>query len=173
MSIDVTKLIAQAKAAGITIATAESCTGGLVSHRLTNISGSSAYVVGGVVAYSNAVKREVLGVEEAALVAHGAVSEVVAQQMAQGVRERLGADIGVATTGIMGPTGGSDEKPVGTVWFGYADAHGTHAERHRYNKDREINKALTSTTALNIVRLKLLERFAEVGSTKGESWTHI
>ena len=145
---------------GLTIATAESCTGGLLAHRLTNVSGSSAYMLGGVVAYANEVKVRVLGVDPAALERHGAVSEVVARQMAEGVREKLGASVGVATTGVMGPTGGTPDKPVGTVWVGYADAEGSHARRFRFAHDRLTNKALSSTMALNMVRVSLLKKEA-------------
>ncbi|WP_456426220.1 competence/damage-inducible protein A [Rhodocaloribacter sp.] len=143
---------------GLTIATAESCTGGLVCHRLTNVSGSSAYVLGGVVAYANAVKKDVLGVDPEALETYGAVSEAVARQMAEGARRRLGASVAVSTTGIMGPTGGTPEKPVGTVWVGFAGADGSWARRYRFAHDRRTNKALTSTMALNMVRVSLLEK---------------
>lgn len=143
------------KARGQTIAVAESCTGGFVLNRLTNIPGSSAYVVGGVVAYGNGVKMSKLGVSGAALEQEGAVSEAVARQMARGIRERLGADIGIATTGVAGPSGGTPEKPVGTVWIGYADASGEEARLLRLAKDRLLNKALTSAAVLNEVRRRL------------------
>jgi len=105
---------------GLVLATAESCTGGLIGQRVTAVSGSSGYYAGGVIAYSNAVKVELLGVSEADLEEYGAVSAPVAEAMAYGVMERLGADIAVSTTGIAGPTGGSDEKPVGLVYIGLA-----------------------------------------------------
>ena len=143
------------KAHGQTVAVAESCTGGFVLNRLTNVPGSSAYVVGGVVAYGNAVKAEQLGVSEAALDAEGAVSEVVARQMAEGIREHLGADIGVSTTGVAGPGGGTPEKPVGTVWIGYADASGSEARLLRLAQDRLLNKQLTSIAVLNNLRWRL------------------
>ena len=117
-------VLARLGAAGTTIAFAESCTGGLCAARLTDVAGSSAVLLGGVVAYSNAAKQALLGVDEALLVAHGAVSEAVAQAMAEGVRRRFGADRAVATTGIAGPGGGSAKKPVGTVCFAIADADG-------------------------------------------------
>ena len=101
-----------------TIATAESCTGGLIGDRLTNVSGSSSYFKGGIVAYSNAVKEEAVGVSKATLESVGAVSEETALEMARGVREKLNADIGISTTGIAGPTGGTEEKPVGLVFVG-------------------------------------------------------
>ena len=142
---------------GLTVAVAESCTGGLVLHRLTNISGSSAYLVGGMVAYANAVKMDGLGVDALALEQHGAVSEIVAKQMAQGVRARLNADVGLSTTGVAGPTGGTPDKPVGTVWIGYADAGGEVAVLKHFVKNREMNKALASTAVLDLARRKLLE----------------
>ncbi len=142
---------------GLTIAVAESCTGGLVLHRLTNTSGSSAYVVGGVVAYSNDVKMSALGVEEEALAQHGAVSEVVARQMARGVCKHLGADVGISTTGVAGPTGGTPEKPVGTVWIGYADARGDFAQFNRFGKDRAMNKTRSATAALDLARRQIME----------------
>jgi nicotinamide-nucleotide amidase len=110
-----------------TLACAESCTGGLLLARLTDVPGSSDVLLGGVVAYANAAKTALLGVPEDLLAAHGAVSEPVAAAMAQGVRARLGADLGVATTGIAGPSGGSEAKPVGTVCFGIADSVGVRA----------------------------------------------
>ena len=141
---------------GLTIAVAESCTGGLVANEITNVSGSSAYMLGGVVAYSNAVKREILGVDEGVLETEGAVSEIVARQLAEGVRRKLGADIGISTTGIAGPTGGTPEKPVGTVWIGYADEEGTDAVLLHLVTERILNKELTSTYILNYVRRRLL-----------------
>lgn len=146
------------RAHGSTVATAESCTGGLVAHRLTNVSGSSDYFLGSVVAYANPVKVNVLGVDSTVLETHGAVSEPVARQMARGVRERLGADVGVATTGIAGPTGGTPEKPVGTIWIGYADASGTEARRLQFVEDRAVNKELFSTAALDMIRGQLQHR---------------
>ncbi len=146
---------------GLTLATAESCTGGFVAHRLTNVSGSSAYFVGSVVSYANAVKRNQLGVSAAALEEYGAVSEPVARQMARGVREALGTDIGIATTGIAGPTGGTPDKPVGTLWLGYADADTTRAVELHFTQDRTLNKELFSTSALELIRRQLLRREEE------------
>lgn len=143
---------------GLTVATAESCTGGFVAHRLTNVSGSSSYTAGGVVAYANSVKVKVLGVDPETLEAHGAVSEPVARQMAQGVREALGADVGVSTTGIAGPTGGTPDKPVGTIWVGYADDQGERAVRLQFTEDRMLNKELFSTSALDLIRRQLRDR---------------
>jgi nicotinamide-nucleotide amidase len=141
---------------GLTIALAESCTGGYVLNRLTNAAGSSAYVLGGVVAYSNDVKINQLGVNPAVLETEGAVSEAVARQMAAGARERMKADIGVSTTGIAGPSGGTPDKPVGLVWVGYADATGDAAFRLQLAEERLLNKELSSTALLNIIRRRLL-----------------
>jgi nicotinamide-nucleotide amidase len=140
---------------GLTVATAESATGGYIGHRLTNVPGSSDYYLGGVVAYANSVKVGRLGVSEATLEADGAVSEAVARQMARGVREATGASIGISTTGIAGPGGGTDEKPVGTVWIGYADDETEHAVRQKFLQDRMMNKDLFSTAALDVIRRQL------------------
>ena len=150
------------KARGLTVAVAESCTGGFVLNRLTNVPGSSAYVAGGVVAYGNGVKVDALGVSGAALDEEGAVSEAVARQMARGIRDRLGADVGVSTTGVAGPSGGTPEKPVGTVWIGYADAAGDEARRLSLTGDRLLNKELTSTAVLNEIRHRLGESLRSV-----------
>jgi nicotinamide-nucleotide amidase len=124
-----------------TIATAESCTGGLVSHLFTNIPGSSNFFERGVVTYSNQAKIELLGVSEASLNQFGAVSEQVAKEMAAGIRQHSKTDWGVSTTGIAGPTGGSEEKPVGMVWIGIARPSGdTEAYRYRFTDARVINK---------------------------------
>jgi nicotinamide-nucleotide amidase len=149
------------RAAGRTIASAESATGGLIGHRLTGVSGSSAYYEGSVVAYANRIKRSVLGVRADAIEEHGAVSEPVALQMAGGVRDALDVDVGVATTGIAGPTGGTEEKPVGTVWLGYADGVGARAVRRQFVEDRTLNKELFATAALDLVRRRLEERTDE------------
>jgi nicotinamide-nucleotide amidase len=139
-----------------TIAAAESATGGLIGHRLTSVSGASDYFLGSIVAYANAVKQTVLGVDDAALREHGAVSEAVAVQMAEGVRETLNTTIGISTTGIAGPTGGTPEKPVGTVWVGVADADGAHATHHQFVEDRTLNKELFASAALERARRGLL-----------------
>ncbi|MFB6097871.1 MAG: competence/damage-inducible protein A [Salinibacter sp.] len=135
-----------------TIATAESATGGLIGHRLTSVSGASDYFLGSIVAYANAVKQDLLGVDEAALEEHGTVSEAVAVQMAKGAREVLGTTMAVSTTGIAGPTGGTPDKPVGTVWVGYADASDAQAKRHRFVEDRTLNKKLFASAALDRAR---------------------
>ena len=146
----------------MTLALAESCTGGYVANQFTNVSGASAYILGGVVAYSNAAKTGLLNVDPAVLEAEGAVSRRVALQMARGARKLLQADIGISTTGIAGPTGGTPGKPVGTVWIGYADARGEKARLLHLKKDRMLNKALTSTAVLNLVRTRLREEIDEV-----------
>ena len=135
---------------GLTLATAESCTGGTIASQLTAQAGASAYFKGGVVAYSNEVKECALGVQHSTLEAHGAVSEETAREMAEGVRMRLGADLAIATTGIAGPDGGTPEKPVGTVWIAVADATHTEAQllsfpgrRRQQNIDRTVNQAFS------------------------------
>lgn len=122
---------------GVTLATAESCTGGTLASRLTALAGASAYFRGGVVAYSNEVKECALGVKHATLEAYGAVSEETVREMAEGVRQRLRADYGVATTGVAGPGGGSPAKPVGTVWMAIASADGTEAKLLHYGDRRQ------------------------------------
>lgn len=143
---------------GLTLATAESCTGGLVSHRVTNVSGSSDYYCGGAVVYGNSQKVSLLDVDEETLRTHGAVSEAVAKQLAEGIRVRLGTDLGLATTGVAGPGGGTPEKPVGTVWIGYADERGAYAVKLQFVSDRLLNKRLSATAALAILRRQLLRR---------------
>lgn len=146
----------QLRRAGRTVAVAESCTGGLLAERITSVPGSSDVFLGGVVAYADAAKTALLGVPAEAIREHGAVSEPVARAMAEGVRERLGADYGVSTTGISGPGGGSDEKPVGTVWVGVADAAGTHAQSFVFPFDRARHRQVTSQVALDWIRRSLL-----------------
>ena len=133
---------------GLTLATAESCTGGNIARLLTAQAGASTYFKGGVVAYSNEVKESALGVKHSTLEAHGAVSEETVREMVEGVRTRLGADLAIATTGIAGPDGGTAEKPVGTVWIAVADATHTEAKllqfganRRQQNIDRSTNQA--------------------------------
>lgn len=135
----------------LTLATAESCTGGLLASRLTDVAGSSGYFLGGVVSYAYSAKETLLGIEHALLVAEGAVNETVAQQMARSVRERLGADVAVSITGVAGPTGGTPEKPVGLVWIGLADAQGERAERYLWASDRIGNKRQSVEKALQLL----------------------
>jgi nicotinamide-nucleotide amidase len=141
---------------GKTLAVAESCTGGLVAQKLTDVPGSSAYFLGGVVAYSDASKRALLGVPAELLAAHGAVSDAVARAMAEGARARFGADLAVATTGIAGPGGGSAEKPVGLVHIALADGAHTHADHFVFPLDRPRHRVLSAQVALDWVRRSLL-----------------
>lgn len=142
--------------AGATVAVAESCTGGLVGHRLTNVPGASKYVLGAVVAYHNRVKIELLGVPEDLIARHGAVSREVALAMARGVRRLTGADFSVATTGIMGPDGGSEDKPVGTVWIAVDGKVGeTQVVLLRLGTDRVRNKERAATGALDLLRRRI------------------
>jgi nicotinamide-nucleotide amidase len=138
------------------IATAESCTGGLIGNLLTNISGSSKYFERGVICYSNAAKVELLKVDEDVIADNGAVSLEVAMQMAEGVKATSGADIGVATTGIMGPTGATADKPVGLVYIGYCDEKVCTAKKFIFGDDRLLNKQRTAQAALDFVRRQLL-----------------
>jgi nicotinamide-nucleotide amidase len=138
-----------------TLATAESCTGGLVGHRITMVSGSSDYYLGGVIAYSNAVKERELGVNPATLATHGAVSAEAAREMAEGVRTRFSADFGLSLTGIAGPTGGMAEKPVGLVFIALADRARTWVRRHQFNGDRARIKDWSSQMALDLLRRRL------------------
>jgi nicotinamide-nucleotide amidase len=143
---------------GLTLATAESCTGGLIAKWLTDIPGSSDYFAGGIVAYSNSVKTGQLNVPVEIIEEYGAVSEEVAVAMARGARERLEVDIGLSVTGIAGPEGGTDEKPVGTVCFGLVWEGGEFAERRHIAGDRDFVRKRSAQRALDMVRLYLLER---------------
>jgi nicotinamide-nucleotide amidase len=139
-----------------TLALAESCTGGFISHRLTNVPGASAVLLAGLVTYSNDAKQQFLGVRPETLAAHGAVSEAVAREMAEGARTRTGADYAIAVTGIAGPGGGTEEKPVGTVWLALSDAAGTVAKRKLNTFDRETFKYVTAQQALEMLRRRVL-----------------
>ncbi len=139
----------------LTIVTAESCTGGLIAHLITNVPGSSGYFLGGVVSYSNALKRDLLGVPDATLERYGAVSEETALAMAKGARERFGADIAVSVTGIAGPGGGTTAKPVGLTWIGLAKADTAFARQFVWGGDREENKHLSATAALDLIAAHL------------------
>lgn len=138
------------------IAVAESCTGGLVCHRLTNVAGSSAYFVRGEVAYSDQAKETVLGVPRAMIVRHGAVSQAVAQAMASGIRDAAGTDLAIGITGIAGPGGGSEQKPVGLTYIAIASSEGIASREFRFLADRGTNKLLASQAALDLVRRHLL-----------------
>lgn len=138
-----------------TVGTAESCTGGLIAHLLTEVAGSSAYVLGGIVAYANSIKEQALGVPAAMLIQHGAVSEPVAIAMAEGARRALHVDYAVSVTGIAGPGGGTPEKPVGLVYIAVATPSGTYSAKYSWNStDRSLNKQKSAEAALRL----LLER---------------
>jgi competence/damage-inducible protein CinA-like protein len=140
-----------------TLALAESCTGGLISHRITRISGSSAYYYGGAVTYSNEAKVKFLGVKPATLEKYGAVSEQTAVEMSRGIREKTGASVGLSVTGIAGPSGGTPEKPVGTVWISLARRNNHEARQFQFHGERERVILGTSQAALNWLRLTLFE----------------
>ncbi|SFG33767.1 competence/damage-inducible protein A [Pontibacter chinhatensis] len=140
---------------GLTVATAESCTGGLLAHKLTSIAGSSAYFIGSVIAYHNEVKIQELHVAPETLQQHGAVSEATVRAMAENVRLKFDTDIGLATSGIAGPDGGTPDKPVGTIWIAYADKYKTVAKLLNYNKGRLLNIEYTAMAVLNLLRQSL------------------
>lgn len=142
----------------LTIAVAESCTGGFIANRLTDISGSSVYFERGLVTYSNAAKISMLGVPAEIIEKHGAVSEETARLMAEGVRKLAGTDLGLSSTGIAGPTGGSPEKPVGTVYIALADANGTTCLHHAFRWDRKRNKQVSAEAALMMLKKYLQEK---------------
>ncbi len=136
----------------LTLATAESCTGGYIAHLITSVPGASEYFQGSVVAYSNRVKQEMLGVSEQSLISHGAVSEEVVREMAEGARKRFMTDIAVAVSGIAGPDGGTIEKPVGTVWIAVATKKGITAKKFMFGEHRGRNIRRAALAALNMVR---------------------
>lgn len=135
----------------LTVATAESCTGGLLAHLLTNISGSSEYFERGVITYSNKSKMELLGVPQETIKEYGAVSKQTAKAMAIGIKEQANVDIGISTTGIAGPTGGTKEKPVGLVYIGIATSRKTEVKRFLFSKDRLQNKEKTCYKTLEFL----------------------
>ena len=141
-----------------TLALAESCTGGFIANRITNVSGASAVLWGSGVTYANDAKKKWLGVSETTLATYGAVSEETAREMAEGARRVSGSDYAISVTGIAGPTGGSDEKPVGTVFIGIAEASGSRVYRFVNRFDRETFKYVTSQQALEILRRALLKK---------------
>ena len=144
------------KERNLTFATAESCTGGHIAHKLTTIPGSSAYFLGGIVSYSNEMKMRQLDVQASTLEANGAVSEPVVEEMAKGVIANIGADISLSISGIMGPGGGSEEKPVGTVWMAVADKDRVVTEKLTIGKNRITNIQYASVKGLDLVRRFLL-----------------
>lgn len=139
-----------------TLALAESCTGGLLAHKITNVPGASSVLLAGLVTYANAAKEKFLGVRPETLAAHGAVSEAVAREMAEGARRVTGADWALAITGIAGPAGGTAEKPVGTVFIALAAADGTEVERALNALGREAFKEATAMQALELLRRAIL-----------------
>lgn len=140
-----------------TLAVAESCTGGLISHTLTNVPGSSKYFMRGIVAYSNETKMELLNVPADIIETHGAVSRETAEAMAVGVQKTSGTDIGLSVTGIAGPDGGTPEKPVGLVFIGYSDGQNIDVQKHIFFKERLVNKTRTAITALDFLRKHLIQ----------------
>ncbi|HKI46805.1 MAG TPA: CinA family protein, partial [Balneolales bacterium] len=143
------------RSGGTTLSTAESCTGGLLAGRITDVPGSSDYFKGTVVAYDNEVKKSILGVSKEALDKHGAVSKEVAIEMARGVAKALGTDYALSTTGIAGPGGGTPEKPVGTIWIGFWSNDEELAIKLQLTKDRLINREQTVVIALDLLRRRL------------------
>ena len=149
----IVRLLTERKA---TLALAESCTGGCIANRVTNVPGASAVLLAGLVTYSNAAKQKFLGVHAETLARHGAVSEPVAREMAEGARQQTQADYALAVTGIAGPSGGTPEKPVGTVFIGLAGPSGTVVERQFNPYDRETFKQVTAQQALELLRRTIL-----------------
>ncbi|MFD2248063.1 competence/damage-inducible protein A [Pontibacter ruber] len=149
------------KERGLTIATAESCTGGFLAHKITSISGSSAYYQGSVIAYHNEVKIRELNVKPETLKQHGAVSEATVREMAENIRLKFGTSIGVATSGIAGPDGGTPDKPVGTIWIAYADKDKTRTKLLNFNKNRLLNIEYAALAVLNLIRQSLVATVEE------------
>ena len=146
-------VIVRALTAGrLTLALAESCTGGCIAHRITNVPGASAVLLAGMVTYANVAKTKFVGVRPETLAAHGAVSEAVCREMAEGVRRETGADFSIAVTGIAGPAGGSPEKPVGTVFIGVSSSSGTVVSKNLNRYEREAFKQITAQQALELLR---------------------
>ena len=152
------ELIAFARARAVTIGAAESCTGGLISAALTSVPGSSEVFKGSVVSYSNEVKTALLGVDRDALMENGAVDEEVALQMARGARKALGTDVTVSATGIAGPDGGSEKKPVGTVWIAVADCTGQSAKLYHFGGTRSQVREATVRAALQELQALILRQ---------------
>lgn len=149
----------------LTIALAESCTGGLIAHRLTNVPGSSAYLIGGVVSYANEAKERMLGVSHQTLQEHGAVSEETAREMSRGVRRLLQTDVALAVTGIAGPSGGTPEKPIGLTYIALTAEGFERCERYLWQGDRWANKEQSAEAALGMLR-EYLEARQDPGSKK-------
>jgi len=141
---------------GLTLGVVESATGGLISHLITNVPGSSDYYKGSVTAYSNEIKIEVVGVKEATITKYGAVSHQVAEEMAQGGRKVLGTDVCLADTGIAGPAGATPEKPVGLFYIGLSHHGGTYSQKHNFQGNRKQNKRQAAESALGWLKEYLL-----------------
>jgi PncC family amidohydrolase len=154
---------------GLTLSTAESCTGGLLAHRITNVPGSSAYYLGGLVAYANEAKEALLGVRHETLVTYGAVSAATAREMALGARQRLGADLGLSITGIAGPTGGTPEKPVGSTFIALSTPEGEGCEYHNWGNCGAVDERLDNKERSAEAALRLLLSYLQepAGSREG------
>lgn len=149
------KMLLEKKA---TLSTAESCTGGNIARLITSVSGSSNYYLGSIVSYANEVKSNELGVDISIIEKYGAVSQQVVEQMAKGVLQKLNTDYSISTSGIAGPDGGTEEKPVGTVWIAIADKSSVYSKKFTFGDNRERNIILSSLTALNLLRNKILNK---------------
>ncbi len=145
------------KEKGLTLAVAESCTGGLLAGRITDVAGSSEYFIGGITAYSNQIKEEFLGVKSETLMKYGAVSEETAKEMAYGIKTKFNSSIGISVTGIAGPGGGTPEKPVGLTYIGFCDGNQCYAVKWNFGDNRERNRTRTVQACLNLLRNELLK----------------
>ncbi len=146
------------KAKGKTLGTAESCTGGYLAHKITSVSGSSAYFKGSIIAYANEVKMAQLGVKESTLIEHGAVSEQTVQEMVIGALSALKTNLAIAISGIAGPSGGTPDKPVGTIWLAIGDKDTIQTRKLNLGKDRMRNIQYTTVQALNMIRLFVTQK---------------
>jgi PncC family amidohydrolase len=155
----------QLSALGLTLSVAESFTGGMIAHVITNAPGSSRYFQGGVIAYANEIKMEILGVAEQTLIDHGAVSRETVLEMAKGVRMALGTDIGISSSGIAGPDGGSPEKPVGLAWIGLSAAQKEYAEQFIFEGNRLEIKAQAVQTAIDRL-INFLAQLTQISEAK-------
>jgi PncC family amidohydrolase len=164
------RLQARCLGLGLSVATAESCTGGLVAHTMTEVPGSSGYLIGGFVTYSDEAKTTLVGVPPGVIAAHGAVSAQTARAMADGARSRLSTDLGVAVTGVAGPGGGTEAKPVGLTYVAVADAEGDEVRRYVWSGDRSGNKRSSAAAALELL-LERVEGLAAARAVAGEGWT--
>jgi PncC family amidohydrolase len=168
----VERLQTRCLARNLTVATAESCTGGLLAKLITDVAGSSGYFRGGIVSYANEAKVRLLGVPEEQLAAHGAVSAQVARSMALGARDRTGADLAVAVTGVSGPGGGSPAKPVGLTYVAVADAIGTDVRRFVWAGDRAANREASARAAVELLLERISAGVASVADAAGEQVPH-